>query len=45
MGLGGLLCVEQQEVRDAEEKLWQIEGDSPHPICAKVDVIIGLERF
>ena len=37
--------MKQWEVRDVEEKLWEIEGDSPNPICAKVDITIGLEGF
>ena len=24
---------------------WQIEGDSPNPICAKAGITIGLEGF
>lgn len=37
--------MEQWEVMDAEEKLWEIEGDSPNPMYAKVDITIGLEGF
>lgn len=45
MELGDWLCVEQQEVRDVEEKRWEIEGDSPNAICTKLDIAIGLEGF
>lgn len=45
MELGDWLCMEQREVRDVEEKLWEIEGDSPNPVCAKADITTGLEGF
>lgn len=35
----------QQKVRDVEEKLWEIEGDSTNPVCTEGDITIGLEGF
>lgn len=37
--------MEHWEVMDAEEKLWEIEGASPNPMCTKVDITLGLEGF
>lgn len=35
----------QWKVRDVEEKLWEIEGDSPNLVCTEGDIPIGLEGF
>lgn len=32
--------MEQQEVRDVEEKLQETEGDSPNPVCTEIDILL-----
>lgn len=39
-GLEGWLCMYQWKVRDVEEKLWEIEGDSPNPVCTEGDITL-----